>query len=354
MLARFRTYGFKVWKHRDDESFQERIEGKEREARQGLSQLKRANEGERKCLLKVLLLSYGRIGKRRHELMVPLLPAKGARALEKALQTQANSEEAIDSVADMLEREDDGETSNQDAASVSASLSVSVTANEANAPSTAIGKSATLELTPLRALLRSQIHASPPDLTRPNPRRLDPNIPKLNAWLHPMPQNRIRNMKQKHYALLLDRVLPPLPIEEWNRLRDLASGKTRPSVPAPRRKASVSSSNAYAGVDVPPRSPLEMVVMHGKVPERVFGNRNAHAITPRFMQRLYAQVFCQCPHMEWNNDKKEWKVTWGERALHAPQTAMMSSNSASSDSNEGEVLLEDAEASSPPGTAVSG
>jgi len=57
--------------------------------------------------------------------------------------------------------------------------------------------------------------------------------------------------------------------------------------------------------------------MFGKPDTRkVFGNREAHQVTPRFMQRLWAQVFAQCPKMEWDPESKGWKVGWGEHEMH--------------------------------------
>ncbi len=173
-------------------------------------------------------------------------------------------------------------------------------------------ESRTVNLTPqLHALLRSQMKVAPPALTRRNPRRLELVIPELNNWLRPMPQVRIRNMKQKHYADLLDRVLPPLPAEEWRRLRDLASGKTAIEAIKSRR---ISSSHTPDDLAVG-GSALEMVVMHNKIPSKAFDSKEGHTITPRFMRRLYAEILSQCPHMELAAGSADrWVVTWGGRA----------------------------------------
>ena len=97
ILHRFRKYGFKAWQHRDDSNFDERLQEKLREARAGLGLLRRANEGERKPLLKVLLMAYGRAGKRRHELMMPLMPTKMPKDLTEAVE-EADGQESNDSV----------------------------------------------------------------------------------------------------------------------------------------------------------------------------------------------------------------------------------------------------------------
>jgi hypothetical protein len=62
-------------------------------------------------------------------------------------------------------------------------------------------------------------------------------------------------------------------------------------------------------------SALELVARYGKVPRNAFGNWYANRITPRVMQRLYAEVFSTCPVMEWDNAREEWKVTWGFQSL---------------------------------------
>lgn len=302
ILSRFRSYTFKAWQNEQQsiDGFEKRLKAKELEARKGLSQLKRANAGERKCLLKVLLMAYGRVGKRRHELMRPLLPLRGrsdVQVPQEHEEDNVQSDEVVEVASDEMEHDLDSMA-------------------EENATHLFQTASRTLDLTPqLRALLISQIRNSPPSLTRANPRRLQPEIPELNSWLRPMPQKRIKNMKKKHYAYLLDRVHPPLPKDEWFRLRDLASGRTKipNNLQPPRRKSAGSEDDGSPWLA---RTALEQVVKYGKVPDRAFENQKAHDITPRFMQRLYAQVFSQCPLMELEDAAtNRWKVTWGEQAL---------------------------------------
>lgn len=291
-LARFRKYEYKAWKANEKAWLDERLRGRLKEARQAFALLRRANEGERKCLSKVLFWTYGRTGKRRHELMEPLLPVKGRDETEKLIRS--DNEKGVGEGLEIAQTMSGMEIEQGKSDLVKGSFA------------TTIKSTFTPDLTPqLHALLASQIKASPPDLTRPNPRRLTPDIPVLNSWQRPMPQKRVKNMQKKHYAHLLDRVLPPLPTEEWERLRDLASGARKVQCAPPRRRIST-------GTDV-----LEMVVRFGKVPEKVFENRDAHAITPRYMQRLYAQIFSQCPRMDWDVEESRWNVTWGENALYA-------------------------------------
>ena len=293
-LSRLRVNSYKAWKNR--ELFEEQNKTRRQEARQAISTLQRANEGERKCLLKILHTTYGRLGKRRHELLRPLLSVKGQ-------QEALNAASDLDSTA-----LDDNKAIDEQDRTLTEEMPVEFTKLTPTTP---------LDLTPqLRTLLKSQIRVKPPSTNRKsNPRRIEPIIPEQNSWLRPTPQNVIRNARKKHYAHLLDHVQPPLPTEEWERLRDLASGKLPPEVPPPRRKRALVLDMEADAVEETEGSALELVARYGKVPRKAFGNRDANRITPRMMQRLYAEVFSSCPVMEWDHAREEWKVTWGFQAL---------------------------------------
>jgi hypothetical protein len=177
-----------------------------------------------------------------------------------------------------------------------------------------------LDLTPqFRALLTSQIRVKPPDSIRSNPKRIEPIIPELNSWHRPMPQKRIRNARRKQYAMLLERVQVPLPTEEWERLRDLALGKVPPEQPLARRRKPEVLLSGDENVDETRQesqgSALEMVARYGRPPKKAIKKSTAREFSARFMQRLYAEVFSQCPLLEWSSATKEWKVTWGFQVL---------------------------------------
>ncbi|KAK5727701.1 hypothetical protein LTR17_012559 [Elasticomyces elasticus] len=286
ILSRFRKYTFKVWEHRDDPAYETHIRERLGDGRHKLGLLRRANEGERKPLLKVLLMAYGRVGKRRWELMVPLMPQVISSDLKTALKSGA--EAATDPKTD--ESPPNTQSKPPTATQVHPNHSL------AYVP----------EFTPqLLALLSSQLRTPPPHLTRPSLRRLTPKISALNSWLRPLHPSRVKNQTKEWYADTLSKVHAPLPLHEWQRLRDLASG-ARTEKMRPRRTAVVEEG----------RSALEMVVAYGKVSERkVFGNREGHAITKRFMRRIWGVVFGQCPVMEWDAQAARWGVSWGQQAL---------------------------------------
>ncbi|KAK5700560.1 hypothetical protein LTR97_005077 [Elasticomyces elasticus] len=296
ILSRFRKYTFKVWQHRDDPAYETHIRERLGDGRHGLGLLRRANEGERKPLLKVLLMAYGRVGKRRWELMVPLMPVKYTSSELKAA-LEANVEAVADSETDKTLPNTQPNPPRQ---------------NPTGAPQVPLNHSPAYvpAFTPqLRALLEAQLRTPPPHLTRPSLRRLAPKIDALNSWLRPLHPSRVKNQTKEWYADTLSKVHAPLPLHEWERLRDLASG-ARTEKMRPRRMSARGLATGVVG------GPLEMVVMYGKVGERkAFGNREGHAITKRFMRRLWGQVFTQCPLMEWSGDTARWKVSWGQQAL---------------------------------------
>lgn len=250
-VARFRDY---TPKHKPDHVLIQRRRLQLDDARKALSELRRANEGELKPLLKVLHLTYARIGKRRHEIL-------------RDFQYKPP--------ADVEVRPD-------------------------TPP----------KLSPQHiALLDSQRSAAPPNVVRPLLRSWSLKIPKTNSWERPLPKKRIAKIVRDWYADVLDRTVVPLPLSEWERLRDLALGKTKFKGPTPRRPMPASASS------VP--SPLELTLglVQLNSPSLVLSNASnlihARKLTARSMRRCWATVFAQCPVMSWNVNSQKWSVHWG-------------------------------------------
>lgn len=227
-----------------------------RAARRGLVFLQRANHGHIRHLGKVLSMTYGRIGERRHQLLkdlkIPDIPVNQA-AVEKLSQP-----------------------ANQDVPHPSERLMV---------------------------LVKSQAKRPLSQFSRSLAPRPKLEIPEKNSWGRPMPIKRVRNFKRRWYAETLDRIMPPLPEAEWTRLLMRASGQSPWEGPVPRRK--------WAG------NPEDEEQSHvGR--ERIRGNTtgqlsNPHNITPRYMRRLWAKISEQCPLMRPSETKKSgWEVLWGD------------------------------------------
>ena len=213
-----------------------------RQARKGLNLLARANAGYSSALEKVLAHTYGRTGKRRHELMRFVRAPDNPETHEDVIKMAAASANGVQQRTFLTNR--------------------------------------------MRALAKAQQNQRASVLSRLPIKKLAPEIPATNSWGRPMPKRRVRNIGKRWFAKLLDRVLPPLPLQEWQHLRDLAHGKAAWTRPAPRRGNAIRA-----------------------LPED--GSRHPHQITARYMRRMWAKVFVQCPVMSWDDAKSKWNVEWG-------------------------------------------
>jgi len=259
--ARFRDYSPG---HKPDDVLKQRRYPQLDNARKSLSELRRANQGELKPLLKLLHLTYARIGKRRHELLRDL---------------------------------------------------------QYKPPADADLKSDTLpKLSPQHiALLDSQKLACPPTTVRSQLRSRALTIPETNSWERPLPKKRIANITRDWYAKVLDRTVVPLPVVEWERLRDLALGKIKFKGPPPRRPMPAGEASLP--------SPLELALglVELNSPSVVLDNASnsihARKLTARSMRRCWATVFAQCPVMTWNSNSQKWSVQWGGHVLNQAKIA---------------------------------
>lgn len=220
------------------------ISALQKQGRSVLSVLARANAGHAGALEKVLAHTYGRTGKRRHEL-IAAISNQDVPADHDSVKTLA---------AALAER--------------------GVRQKATHLPAT------------LRAIMKAQRMQIEAKLSRTPLKLLEPDIPVENAWGRPMPLNRLHNLENKWRARALNSILPPLPQSEWERLRDLASGKMEWSGPPPRRGEFL------------------------RAPERLNGS-NPHRLTPRHMRRMWGKIFVQCPVMHWDPKFRRWAVQWG-------------------------------------------
>lgn len=295
----------------------------------GLRVLERANNGELKPLIKVLEWTYGRTGKRRHELMKPLTQKNAPSEADDGEPSQASSKPLIPHKALDAPR-----TFREDHLLFEISSNYSI----------------------VKALVQSQwLHHK----ALPRHREIKSTalkMPAKNIWHRPMPQRRRKNAAKKWWAQALRTVLPPLPETEWLHLRDLSCGKTRWDGPPPRRKPLAPSTRnmpihdvqkitkAYKshssmidydspfapyvedGVATGKRQPLRhrnssedhhigqfledglrLRRLNKKLPNGLGG---AHAITPRFMRRVWQAILAQCPLVTWDASKSKWNVHW--------------------------------------------
>lgn len=249
-----------------------------RKARRALLRLQRANNGQTKALQWVLFNTYGRIGKRRRELIHALreygdehLFLQDESAVKNHLENYLKSESKEKGILDMN--------------------------------------------TKLQTLIASQKRASLESLPRAELKKI-PDIPEFNAWKRPLPLKLRAGKERKLLASVLDKVLPPLPLHEHERLHNLATGIIRfPGLP-PRR----SSNQQPPTVELISEKEIARLLqpiehVEKKSIEESFDN---HKITARHMQRHWMQVWSLCPVMAQNETTKKWNVTWpSSRSLPA-------------------------------------
>ena len=220
-----------------------------RTARKGVIFLQRANDGHPRHLSKILAMTYGRVGKRRHTLIKPL--------------------KVPDIPADQGFVEKLSDPRFQGVPQPSRQLSALV-----------------------RAQARRKLGSTGPSL--------EPQIPETNSWGRPMPVKRVRNMKRKWYGETLRRIMPPLPETEWNRLRKLASGETKWEGPI-RLRGNHEVKKA------------ENEIVRGTLVGGSRFSSSPHRLTARYMRRLWTKLFAQCPLMQPNELRKQgWDVQWGD------------------------------------------
>lgn len=337
-------------------------------ARSALSVLQRANHGDMTVLTKVLLNSYGRTGRRRHELLAPLLQSdalpQNSEALEAIIQQQSSVNPGSVStvpVPDIL-----------NAPTIDENKGVIVcTISDRFGRLKALASAQTRHNFEVRGIL-------------PKLRKCAFEMPTKNTWDRQMPRSRIKNAARKWTTTMLSKLLPPLPEHEWERLNAIVH-RQQPTEPIKTRRTRVNgrpdnlspfdleqlmlaeddySAGRYhdishAFVLSSPKSDasekLEMAkvsivqspddwlrsssfvnevleeILEDKLqlnrrtsrqlPELALDNR--HNITSKLLRRLLVQVLVQCPHIE-NVGPGNWDVTWGEArsAEEQPATSM--------------------------------
>lgn len=269
IVSSYRDHAPKYSAVKDDITPQRQVRLRHR-AKKTLSVLTRANQGYSKPLDRVLLLSYGRIGKRRRQLLHPLVA-----------QPVPSDDTAVKNL--------------------SAKFS-----DDWKPPPT------------LMALLKDQArqrHIGQCKL-RPHLRLFQPPIPKENSWGRPIPWKRRKNIRLKWYAKALDSVYPPLPGQEWELLQGLVNG-TVPWTPPKRRKAPERK-------DMLPESTQNLdprFLVTGPTKGFTFGpwtRGRPHNITLRFMRRVWNRISVLCPSMTWETTQERWDIQWGSTLPRPP------------------------------------
>lgn len=230
-------------------------------AQKTMKLLHEANSGYFKPLVQILLQTYGRIGRRRYELLA---------------QINKPQPSYVDKIGRVL--------------------------SDYDIPLTVSKKIP--HFSPIMdALIKSQRVEKPKLLSAGiNPRTLAPEPMPLNAWKETYSPERIRNELKDWYAKTMGRLLPPLPTHEWETLRKRAVGEI-PYI-AVKRRAKTGSDHLGSPFLL---ESLKIVEDFEPKPKK----DRAHALTARFMRKLWERVFMMCPLMKWNEHLSQWDFSWG-------------------------------------------
>ncbi|OBT65842.1 hypothetical protein VE03_05473 [Pseudogymnoascus sp. 23342-1-I1] len=260
-------------------------------ARKALSLLTRATNGDFPALTKVLHHTYGRAGHRRHTLLNALLS-------EHSIHSDAEPPTAISpAVRRVLEPPTEVRT-------FGGSL-VPAKLNHASPGA-------------FERLLADQILRYPASSNRAQLKNVYAPIPLENIFLRPTGPKREEGMRKRWLAETMDRILPPLPEEEWDRLRDLAMG-VEEWEGAPKRRMPVGNvgkegSGGLLSVEYL-KAPIRHA--HSKVRKAEIDQRDQHELTPKYMRRLYAKIWELCPKARWDEELRDWVYTWGGTKIAA-------------------------------------
>lgn len=239
-------------------------------AKHAYSLLRRANEGYQRPLEKVLLQSYGRTGKRRHELLSDML----------------NSHLP------------------QDTASLKEYLAQMVDYGDGWKP-------------PVIVHTLALAHMTHPVVTanriRPLIKRLSPPIPATNIWGKELCHSRKRNIRSRWYNYTLSALMPPIPEKELNQLDGLISGTVQWKAVKRRKTGTTSLPESDSGSWYESDASLFTFLSRGPEKEATFeeyANGRPHKITPRFMRHRWRRLSSLIPRPYWNPVVNKWRFVW--------------------------------------------
>ncbi|KFY26761.1 hypothetical protein V493_03901 [Pseudogymnoascus sp. VKM F-4281 (FW-2241)] len=254
-------------------------------ARKALSLLTRATNGDISALTKVLHHTYGRAGHRRHTLLNTLLS-------EHSIHSDAEPPTAISpAVRRVLKPPTE----------VAPRGGAFIPAKPHDAPPTAFER-----------LLADQILRYPSTSNRTQLRKVYAPIPLENAFLRPTSPKREAGLRKRWLADTMDKILPPLPEDEWNLLRDLAMGVVEWEG-APKRRTRTGEVEKEGDGRLLSVEYLKAPIRHAhsKVRKAEIDQRDWHELTPNYMQRMYAKIWELCPKARWDEELRDWVYTWG-------------------------------------------
>ncbi len=186
-------------------------------------------------------------------------------------------------------------------------------------------------------------------------RRVRPWIPSSNIWMRPMPLKRQAGLRRRWLAETLEKILPPIPHQEWHRLADLAIGVLPLDDPPPRRAAPVRDFHEQWSSD--PKDVLNCLVKRPSDPDiktdyiklgpdgALYANMDTNReklereskreVTPRSIRRTYAAIWNMTATMYQEGEPKKWIVKWGKQKSEYHNGAVSLPSEAEKDLFEG-------------------
>lgn len=280
-----------------------------RQAHHDLRLLRAANSGDMARMHRVLLLAFGRVGRRRRELMAELV-RREIPATTEELEKYAAEASALASQGRTIDWLD------------------------------------TWDVEKLRTFVRSQVQAGLASPPKPGITQGQATPAKAiateNIWGRPLPAKPARTKLKKMWKTVADKCMPPLPREEWKALGDISEGAVRAEwSPAARRNLARSMSGDALGtriwdwqsyavkpvmaVDRPAnrRNKLLTGALDDNTPTGDPQPAHCHKYTARSWQRLMGTIWQVSPTMEKSPSARGgWKIAWGKLEFKAaPATA---------------------------------
>ncbi|KXX82212.1 hypothetical protein MMYC01_201704 [Madurella mycetomatis] len=275
-----------------------------KQAHHDLRYLRAANTGDVMRMRRVLLRAFGRIGRRRRELVADLVHR----------EIPTNTEELRE---------------------------YGVKASGIAAERRKIDWLDSWDVDKLRTFARSQIQAcltnppkAPITYTQTVPEKV---IPAENSWGRPFAPKVARTKLKKVWKAVADKCMPPLPKEEWERLGRIAGGKEPGPewLPPPRRTVAQSAlggqesrtwnwqscaTKPISVVDRPARRRSKLLngVVDDNTPTGDPQPANYQKYTPRLLRRLFGEIWQLTSIMEKKPHGQGWDVTWGKLDFNVP------------------------------------
>ncbi|KAK4097875.1 hypothetical protein N658DRAFT_392255, partial [Parathielavia hyrcaniae] len=268
-----------------------------RQAHHDLRLLRAANHGDMVRMRRVLLHAFGRLGRRRRELLETVIRRDIPTNTEELQQYAAAASELVaqDRKQDWMDMWD-------------------------------VDKLRTFALSQVTAGL---INAPKPPITAS---QIQPNrvIPTENAWGRPLAPKLRRTKLKNMWKAVADKCMPPLPKEEWEQLRDIVKGQAGENwLPPPRRPVARSmlpdeqkdewgwqsyATKPVAAVDRPAsrRNKLLSGAVDDNTPTGDPEPLNCHRYTARTWRRLLGGIWQLTATMEKKPDGRGWYITWGK------------------------------------------